>query len=169
MIRKQNYQGIWYWCKWFYKNKSPRDTKSWTTWWARFGWGLMSPGKEADIKKLTCMKTSRDDNESLCRLDVLGATDIAREDITDHQDFKDQLREARMVGAKLNWCRIDVERQFYFTSKQQIGLFGKTKEFAAKFTKIFTTIWNTTIRYCLKIYNYSRVMIKLFKNNLLKD
>ena len=42
-----------------------------------------------------CMKTSIDDNENLCRLDVLGVTDIARDDIAVHQDFKDQYRRSK--------------------------------------------------------------------------
>ena len=32
---------------------------------------------------MMCAKTSIDDYENLCRLDVLGVTDIPRDDITD--------------------------------------------------------------------------------------
>ena len=46
-----------------------------------FGWLLMSPGIEAEINKLMCSKTSINDYENLCRLDVLSGRDIARNDI----------------------------------------------------------------------------------------
>ena len=50
------------------------------------GWLLMFPGKEVKINKLMCMKTSIEDYENLCRLDVLDVIDIARGDIKVHQD-----------------------------------------------------------------------------------
>ena len=46
-----------------------------------------------------CAKTSIDDYENLCRLDVLGVTGIPRDDITDDSTSRFQgLLEARMVG-----------------------------------------------------------------------
>ena len=60
----------------------------------RFRW-VMSPGKDTEINKLMWMKTSIDDNENLCRLDVLGVTYIALVHIAVHQDFKDQLRRSK--------------------------------------------------------------------------
>ena len=51
----------------------------------------MSPGKEAELNKLKCRKTSIDDYGNPCRLDVLGETDILRDDSTVYQDFKDQM------------------------------------------------------------------------------
>ena len=70
-----------------------------------------------------CMKTSIDDYENLCRLDVFGVIDIARGDIKVHQD---------------GWYEMLL--QCYFTAKQQIGQFEKVKEFVAKLTKKSRTI-----------------------------
>lgn len=38
----------------------------------RFGWTIMSPGKEPDLSNLLVTQTSRVEYEDLCRLDVLG-------------------------------------------------------------------------------------------------
>ena len=46
----------------------------------RFGWILIPrPGKEAELNKLLCTKTSIDDHGIFCRLDILGITDIVCE------------------------------------------------------------------------------------------
>ena len=47
------------------------------------------------ISKLMCTKTSTDDYENLCRLDVLGVTDITCNDIAVFLEFKDQLRRSK--------------------------------------------------------------------------
>ena len=52
----------------------------------RFGWLLMFPGNKVKINKLMCTKTSIEDYENLCRLDVLDVIDIARGDIKVHQN-----------------------------------------------------------------------------------
>ena len=42
------------------------------------------------------MYESVDNNENLCKLYVLGVTDVARDDLTKHQDSKDRLRESKV-------------------------------------------------------------------------
>ena len=113
-----------------------------------FRWIMMSPGKEAEIKKLMWMKTFIDDNENLCRLDVSGVTNIALVHIAVHHDFKDQLRRIKDCWYKtvLMWKDNSISLQ-----SNKLGSF----------------------RMCCKIYkeikNYLRVMIRLFKNKLLKE
>ena len=46
----------------------------------KFGWTLMSPGKELDHSKTLLTQTSYTDYEELCRLDVLGLEDKAEHD-----------------------------------------------------------------------------------------
>ena len=82
-----------------------------------FGWVLTTPRKEVETNKLMCTKTFIDDQENLCRVDVLGVADIARDDVAVHQDFKDQLRRNKGWLVR-NWT--DVERPFYFTAKQVV-------------------------------------------------
>ncbi|XP_067039928.1 uncharacterized protein [Acropora muricata] len=58
----------------------------------KFGWFLMSPGKEFDKNTMLLTQTSQSDYENLCRLDVLGLRDV-----TDHDqsivfdEFKERL------------------------------------------------------------------------------
>ena len=58
----------------------------------KFGWFLMSPGKEFDKNIMLLTQTSQSDYENLCRLDVLGLRDV-----TDHDqsivfdEFKERL------------------------------------------------------------------------------
>ena len=47
---------------------------------ARFGWTMMSPGKEFDHSKMLLTQTSQSDYEDLCRLDVLGLEDKPEHD-----------------------------------------------------------------------------------------
>ena len=61
----------------------------------RFGEVLMSPGKEVEINKLMCTKTSIDDYKNLWRLDILSLTDIARDDFAADEDFKDKFRRSK--------------------------------------------------------------------------
>ena len=61
----------------------------------RFGLVLRSPGKEVEINKLMCTKTSINDCENLCRSNVLSVTDVARDDTAVYQDFKDQFRRSK--------------------------------------------------------------------------
>ena len=67
---------------------------------------LMSPGKETKIRIMMCTKTSTDDYENLCKLDLLGVIDIVRDDLAVYQDFKDRLRRSKVLVR--NW--IDVKR-----------------------------------------------------------
>ena len=60
-------------------------------------------------------KASIDDYENLCKLDVLGVTDIVRDDSATHQKSTEE-KQGWLVR---NW--IDVERRFYFTTKPKIG------------------------------------------------
>ena len=45
---------------------------------ARFGWVIMSPGNEIDLNNLMLSRTSIDDYEKLCNLNVLGVQDIPK-------------------------------------------------------------------------------------------
>ena len=69
-------------------------------------WLLKSPGKETKIRTMMCTKTSTDDYENLCKLDLLGVIDIVRDDLAVYQDFKDRLRRSKALVR--NW--IDVKR-----------------------------------------------------------
>ena len=68
----------------------------------RFGWVLMSIGKEAEFNEFLCSKTSVGDYDNLCKLDVFGVTDIAPDDILYFNISRINVAEARMVGIKLN-------------------------------------------------------------------
>ncbi|XP_074629800.1 uncharacterized protein LOC141887949 [Acropora palmata] len=58
----------------------------------KFGWTIMSPGKEADISSMLLTQTAAADYEQLCKLDVLGIQDTAIGDQTDvYEEFKEQL------------------------------------------------------------------------------
>ena len=61
----------------------------------RFGWVIMSPGEELDLNNLMLSRTSIDDYEKLCNLDVLGVQDIPKthEDIV-HTNYIQQLRQS---------------------------------------------------------------------------
>ena len=95
-----------------------------------FGWLLMSPRIEAEINKLMCSKTSINDYENLCRLDVLSVGDIARNDIVGSK-FLGSIQEKQGWLIR-NWT--DVEKQFFFITEQVVQ-FWKIKEFTANFTK----------------------------------
>ena len=58
----------------------------------KFGWTIMSPGKEAGISSMLLTQTAAADYEQLCKLDVLGIQDTAIGDQTDvYEEFKEQL------------------------------------------------------------------------------
>jgi hypothetical protein len=58
----------------------------------RFGWTMMSPGKEFDHSKMLLTQTSQSDYEDLCRLDVLGLEDKPEHDqYAVHAEFREQL------------------------------------------------------------------------------
>ena len=61
----------------------------------QFGWVIMSPGNEIDLNNLILSRTSIDDYEKLCNLDVLGVQDIPKshQDIV-HTNFKEQLKQS---------------------------------------------------------------------------
>lgn len=64
-----------------------------------------------------CAKTSIDDYENLCRLDVLGVTDIPRDDITDDSTSRFQgLTDQKQGWLVRNWDAM--KRQFYCTANQ---------------------------------------------------
>ena len=61
----------------------------------RFGWTIMSPGKEPDLSKLLLTQTSRVEYEDLCRLDVLGLKGPAVGDQEQvYNEFKEQLQRS---------------------------------------------------------------------------
>ena len=58
----------------------------------KFGWFLMSPGKEFDKNTMLLTQTSQSNYEDLCRLDVLGLRDIADHDQSMvFDEFKERL------------------------------------------------------------------------------
>ena len=59
----------------------------------RFGWTIISPGKEVDLSPMFLTQTSTVDYDNLCRLDVLGLADCATGDQDEvYSEFKEQLR-----------------------------------------------------------------------------
>ena len=58
----------------------------------RFGWTILSPGKEIDLTQMLSTQTASPDYEQLCRLDVLGLKDSATGDQEIvYEEFKEQL------------------------------------------------------------------------------
>ena len=58
----------------------------------KFGWILLSPGKEVDTNSLLFAQTSHADYEELCRLDVLGLADTPeRDQLEVYREFKEEL------------------------------------------------------------------------------
>ena len=63
--------------------------------YTKFGWTMMSPGKETDLSNIYLTKTVIDDYDRLTRLDVLGIEDRATGDQDSvYSDFKEQLRRS---------------------------------------------------------------------------
>ena len=63
--------------------------------YTKFGWTMMSPGKETDLSNIHLTKTVIDDYDRLTRLDVLGIEDRASGDQDSvYSDFKEQLRRS---------------------------------------------------------------------------
>ena len=59
-----------------------------------FGWVIMSPGDEIGLNNLMLSRTSRDDYEELCYLDLLGIQDIPKtHEYMVHTNFKEQLKQ----------------------------------------------------------------------------
>ncbi|XP_068674565.1 uncharacterized protein [Montipora foliosa] len=59
----------------------------------KFGWTIISPGKEVDLSPIFLTQTSTVDYDNLCRLDVLGLADCATGDQEEvYSEFKEQLR-----------------------------------------------------------------------------
>ena len=59
----------------------------------KFGWTIISPGKEVDLSPMFLTQTSTVDYDNLCRLDVLGLADCATGDQDEvYSEFKEQLR-----------------------------------------------------------------------------
>ena len=58
----------------------------------KFGWTIISPGKEVDLSPMFLTQTSTVDYDNLCRLDVLGLADSAAGDQDEvYSEFKEQL------------------------------------------------------------------------------
>ena len=61
----------------------------------RFGWTMMSPGKELDLTNMFLTQAASCDYEKLCRLDVLGLEDTNVEDKgIVYEEFKEQLKRS---------------------------------------------------------------------------
>ena len=56
----------------------------------KFGWTILSPGKEVDLNNMFLTQVSEADYNALCSLDVLGLLDIQSE-VDVYEDFKKQL------------------------------------------------------------------------------
>ena len=73
----------------------------------KFGWTIMSPGKESvDLSNLLMTQTSQADYEELCRLDILGLDDTkANDQSTVYDEFKEQLTrdQAGWYATGLPW------------------------------------------------------------------
>ena len=83
-----------------------------------FGWVLMSPEKETEVNELMCAMTSIDNYENLCRLDALECDRYCT------RWYCCKVRFQRSTQEKQGWLvrnKIDAEKQFYCTAKQQIG------------------------------------------------
>ena len=63
----------------------------------RLGWVITSPGRELNVKKIMLTRTTTQDYDPLCNLDVLGVHEPVTEGAIVHQGFKDQL-EQKMDG-----------------------------------------------------------------------
>ena len=73
---------------------------------ARFGWTIMSPGRETNINSSFLAQTSSTDYEMLCRLDVLGLEDTPTGDQNVvHMLFLEQLQRSQdgWYEAALPW------------------------------------------------------------------
>ena len=58
----------------------------------RFGWFIMSPGQEFDVRSVMLTQANQYDYEQLCRTDVLGLADAPEHSQTVvHAEFKEQL------------------------------------------------------------------------------
>ena len=56
----------------------------------RFGWTMISPGKEFDLGSVLFTQTSNVDYENLCRLDVLGLENTPPRS-QENEEFQEQL------------------------------------------------------------------------------
>ena len=70
----------------------------------RFGWMMMSPGKEVDLTNMFLTQTSSCYYENLCKLDVLGLEDskVGDQDIV-YQEFKEWLKKSPE-----RWCEVSL-------------------------------------------------------------
>ena len=60
--------------------------------YTRFGWTIIMPGAEVNLSNLSLIRTTSEDYDRLCRMDVLGIEDSPPSDQqTVYEDFKDQL------------------------------------------------------------------------------
>ena len=65
----------------------------------KFGWSIMSPGKEVVISSMLLTQTAVADYEQLCKLDVLGIQDSAIGDQANvYDEFKEQLKTRSAEG-----------------------------------------------------------------------
>ena len=85
----------------------------------RFRWVIMSPGNEITVNNLMLLRTSMDDYEKLCNLDVLGVQDIPKthEDIV-HINFQ--------LTIKAKWRKMVRNRTY--VKKKVKRIFKTTKQ-----------------------------------------
>ena len=72
----------------------------------KFGWTIMSPGKEVNLNEMFMTQTSSADYEKLCRLDVLGLEDSPTGDQDEvYKEFQEQLQRSseRWYETTLPW------------------------------------------------------------------
>ena len=61
----------------------------------KFGWTIMSPGKEVNVNEIFLTQTSSADYEKLCRLDILGIEDSPTGDQGEvYKELQEQLQRS---------------------------------------------------------------------------
>ena len=103
----------------------------------RFGWIVMSPGKEVDLTPMFLTQTSSFDYENLCRLDVLGLEDSTTGDQASvYEEFKEQLKRSPGV-----WYEVNLPWKGKTPSPTQQRK-GKFEEVGSADQKTGKTTWN---------------------------
>ena len=86
----------------------------------RFGWTIISPGKEVDLSQMILTQTSTVDYDNLCRLDVFGLAHCATGDQRRCiQSSKSNLDETKRVGSKQAFHGRGTTH-LYQTTKQEV-------------------------------------------------
>ena len=72
----------------------------------KFGWTILSPGKELDYSAMLFAQTSQSGYEELCRLDVLGLADKPKNYQSEvYSEFQEQLTRSEEGRPTIHHCR----------------------------------------------------------------